>query len=170
MTPENSPRPSLAPVSWLTLVIWCAAGIVAGLVLRLVFDRHGGVPAPLWVWLVILVPLLITAAAAVSARRRVQVQRLRIDPVNAMRMLQLARTSMVAGASLAGIYGVLAVTDISRWAAPAGRTRVIHAAAAAILAAGWMVAGRVLESQLRIPPKNDEAQNSSNSENDRNSG
>lgn len=92
-----------------------------------------------------------TAWLAVSTHAAVQRRREPMDPDRAVARLVLGKTSVLAGALVAGAYLAVVVHSLGGAPAPLPQARALHGSIAALLAAGWAVAGVLLERACRIP-------------------
>ena len=99
--------------------------------------------------------LLIAVAAlylAVRTRRTLSEDPAALDPRQAVIRLLLGKTSLLAGAFLAGGYVALVLLAVPALPAPLAIERLVHGGIAAIAGVLCAVAGRRLENACRIPP------------------
>ena len=75
-----------------------------------------------------------------------------VAPRQAVIRLLLGKTSLLAGAFLAGGYAALVLLALPALPAPLAITRVIHGGIAVIASVACSVAGRRLENACRVPP------------------
>lgn len=150
-------EPTVRPTSRLVLATALAGGVLAALVSYTALDRFWAVvpsPGPAGLWIGVLA--LLTWALAVVARRKIQREHVRVDPVLATRWLALGKTGALAGAVLTGFFAAWAGLSWPRFDTSAGRPRTLWSAAAAVAALVWCVAGAALERACRIPGPPDE--------------
>ena len=98
----------------------------------------------------------VVGLAARRTRRRI-VQRERMDPQRAVRLLVLGKTALIAGVGLAAGYLTTVGIYLPRWDAPLARERVLGAAVAALAAAALAVAGWFLEAACEVPRDPDDS-------------
>jgi hypothetical protein len=137
-------------------VLAALAAAAGGLVLLALLVTRAVLPAVPWSVPVALVVVdLGVAVAALSFRRRLlgAPGARPYDPLQAGRMVVLAKACSHAGAVLAGGYAGLAVALLVASDSAARRTDALLAGGAAVAGVVLVVLGLALEALLRLPPR-----------------
>lgn len=103
-------------------------------------------------WISWLLLAIGTCWYAFRAYRQIQKQRTFIDPRRAVRWLAWGKTSLLAGAGLAGAWLAFGIAVLPGLPAPYAVERAVHAGIGVFLSISWAVAGWFLERSCRIPP------------------
>lgn len=106
-------------------------------------------------WLSLLLLALGTGWLVVRVRSRLAKDRVAVDPRHAVRWLVWGKTSLLAGAAVAGAWLSFGLAALPGLPAPNDVERVTHATIAAVLSVGWAVAGWFVERACRVPPPDD---------------
>ena len=156
--PRRDPRDRLRPTSPAALTLCAVAGLVGGWLLRPLsvawFDH-----APVVTW---VQPLVLALAAAIlgytawSTWRTVHVQRLPLEPQQAVNRLVLGRACALVGALVAGGYLGYAVSQLGLEAELSGQ-RLVRSVAAGAAGMVICVAGLLLERACRVRKDDPEA-------------
>ncbi|RYJ06029.1 MAG: DUF3180 family protein, partial [Actinomycetales bacterium] len=129
-----------------------AVGIVLGSLLRpLSVQLDGTVPRVGWTAAV----LLVFSAGAVGTMARITWAALRRDKKrmtsdHGVKMLAVAKASIIVGGLFGGFYGGIALSFVRDWDTELGRERVLQGGAAALAGILLLVAGLLLERFLAI--------------------
>lgn len=135
------------------LLLAALIGVLGGLLLAGISKRVNGV-APTVEWTSVIALGAIAGALAVlahSTHRAVHRDRRRIDPHRAVSYLLLAKSSALAGASVAGGYLGFGLRFVGDMEAELPRERVIRALCAAVAGVAIVITGLLLERACRIP-------------------
>jgi lysylphosphatidylglycerol synthetase-like protein (DUF2156 family) len=107
-------------------------------------------------------PITLLAAAAVTAciayvlHQRLQVERRRIEPRQAVAWLSLGKAAALVGALMAGGYAGFAVRFLTQLETDASRERVIRSAVAVIGGIALTVAALRIERACEVPGGDDD--------------
>ncbi len=147
-------EPTIEPTRAVAVVLSAALGLVGvGLLLAWWQGLGHALPIPgIVAW---ASPLLIAVGIVVLAirtRRTLARDAGGVAPRQAVIRLLLGKTSLLAGAFLAGGYAALVLLALPALPAPLAITRVIHGGIAVIASVACSVAGRRLENACRVPP------------------
>ncbi|WP_240641175.1 DUF3180 domain-containing protein [Nocardioides ferulae] len=160
--PDEPDRPEpaghLRPTSPAVLTGWAVAGIVGGWLLHPAAERLGGT-APIVTWaqpLALLLVVAILGGTAWSTWRTVHVQRVRLDPNQAVNRLVLARACAYVGALVAGGYLGYALSWLGD-AAELADQRMWRSVVAAAAGVGVSVTALLLERACRVRSDGDAA-------------
>lgn len=153
-----TPQPTISPTRMSSVagaallgsgLVWVSVAVV-----RFMGGTLPRVGATAWASLLLLG--VGTGWLAVRAHRRLQRDRLGVEPLRAVRWLVWGKTSLLAGVGIAAAWLAFAVSAAPGLPAPLAVERVVHAGVATVFSAGWAVAGWLLERSCRIPPDPDE--------------
>lgn len=97
-----------------------------------------------------------TGWLAARTHRRLQKDRVSVEPHRAVRWLAWGKTSLLAGAGIAGAWLAFGVAAVPGLPAPLAVERIVHAVIAVLASVGWAVAGWFLERSCRIPPDSED--------------
>lgn len=150
-------EPTVPPTAKVRLAVVAAVGALAAVLVKLAFDRTTGSapsPGPAAIWIGFLA--LLTGLVAVTARRRIQRARERVEAEQATRWLALAKTSSFGGALFAGLFAAYAAASTGHIDTVAGGPRFWWSLVAAVASTALLLAGLWLERNLRIPPHDDD--------------
>lgn len=158
MTAPRTPGPTVRPTRARHVV---AAGVIGAATSWLVLEllARFGVPLPAVgavAWASVGLLASFTAWLAVTTHASLQRRREPMNPDAAVARLVLGKTSVLAGAVVAGAYLALVAFSLGDAPAPLPRARALHGSVAAVLAVGWAVAGSLLERACRIPKDPDD--------------
>lgn len=152
-----SAEPTVRPIGWVELATAACLGGAVGAVVKLALEQAlGAAPAPVGTGIVLLGIAGLIGAMARAAHQRLQVKKERIRPELALRWLAFGRTAMVGGAALAAWFALWALASWPVWETPLGKSRTIWSVVAAVGAVALLVAGRWLETGMRVRPSDDE--------------
>lgn len=144
--------------SALFVVALIGFGIVAGRLTPPLIVRYDGNPPRLG-W---SAPVLLLAGAvavgflAHSTWQSLHKRHERMTSEHGIRMLSLAKASVVAGALVAGYYGGFALAFIGELDVSLGKERFVRGIAAAVASLFLLVAGLLLERACRLPEDDDD--------------
>ncbi len=152
----------MRPTTWrLLLAIALVSGVVSWAVLFVWTGRYGALPDVPWPSAVVLGVFggaVLVAALALRPRLRRKEGHPPVPPLVSARFAVLSLACSRAGALFVGIYGgflAIAVSDLDI----DYRRHVALVSGACVLAAALLiVAGLVLERELRLPPTEEDAQ------------
>lgn len=102
-------------------------------------------------WLPMLLLAAVTGWLAWATHRAVRRRPPTLDARTAVTRLLIGKTSLLAGAALAGGYLALALAALPGWPAPLAQGRLLHGGIAVATGVLWAGAGRLLEGACRIP-------------------
>ena len=145
-----------SPVQVASLV---AVGVVVGSIVRpLSTWLDGSVPRLGWTASVLL--LCCAAAVGILARHTwiaLQRDKKRMTSDHGVKMLAVAKSSIIVGGLFGGFYGGIALAFIRDWDTDLGRERVVQGGLAAVAALLLLTAGLVLERALHVHEDDDES-------------
>ncbi len=153
-----NPRPTVTPTRFVSVIgsalfgfglVW--VGVALSRMLGGSLPRVGIIS---WVSLALLG--IGTGWLAVRTHRRLQKDRVSVDPRRAVRWLVWGKTSLLAGAGIAGAWLAFGLAAAPGLPAPLAVERVVHAVIAVLASVGWGVTGWLLERSCRIPPDSEE--------------
>lgn len=144
---------------WTTVaVIATVTGLVGFLVQRSWTMRSGGLPAPSWASVILLVAMSIgIVATGIPIRRALRGEKKRrITAVRGLRTLVLAQAAAVTGGLVVGWYGGLLLALAPD--AEAGSVQAAMVVGVALVVGGALLAGSGLwvQAQCRIDPPDDD--------------
>jgi hypothetical protein len=153
MMTEPKLNGAVGPVRWHTVVASGLIGAGVGWLGFAIPDQFGWpLPQiPLATALVIAVLAIMAWVLTWFTHRKIQVRRELIEASRAITLLALAKTSVVAGAGLAGAAVAAVVTFVPRMSAVLPRERVFVSVVAAIASVALLTAGIFWERACRIP-------------------
>lgn len=149
------------PTSTLPVVALIGSGLVVGrLVPPLIVRLDGDVPRLSWAApLTLLLAAILVGSFAWNTWQSLHRRHDRMTSDHGIRMLALAKSSIVVGALVAGVYGGFALAYVDAMDAPLGKERVLRGAAAAVASLLLLTAGLLLERACRLPGDDDEGKN-----------
>jgi hypothetical protein len=141
------------PTSALLVVALIGSGLVVGrLVPPVVVRLDGSVPRLTWAApLTLLLAAMLVGAFVWNTWQALHKKHERMTADHGIRMLALAKSAIVVGALVAGVYGGFAMAYVDAWDAPLGKERVIRGGAAALASVMLLIAGLLLERACRVP-------------------
>lgn len=142
-----------------TLVIVAGVGSVIGVGARPAIESLEGI-APTVGWgpgLALALGAAVLGVLARSTHVALKRDKRTMYAARGMRLLALAKASVVVGAFFAGAYGGYALAFVDAFNTPFGRDRVIHSLFAAVMAIAFTIAALFLERALQIPDDEDGA-------------
>lgn len=149
--PDDVPRGTLRPTPPATLALWAAVGLVGGFLLHSLSDALDRIP-PVVSWAHPTALFVVAALLLVTAWltwRAVHVQRIRLQPHQAVNRLVLARASALVGALVAGGYLGYGVSWFGVDTA-LGHQRLLRSLVAALGGVLIVVAALLLERACRV--------------------
>lgn len=149
-----TPRPTVEPTRLGHAVLAFFAGFAVTWLLLTTLQGQGySVPlvGPL-AWVSVGALALWVLWLAVRTRREIHRRPDTLEPRVALNRVVWGKTSILAGAALAGMYAGIIVVMIPAWPAPLAQSRVVHSGIALALSLAWAVSGWLLERACRVPP------------------
>lgn len=153
----NRVRPSSA----LLVVALIGAGLVVGrLIPALIVRFDGNVPRLSWAApLTLLLAAILVGTFAWNTWQSLHKKHERMTSEHGLRMLAIAKSCIVVGSVVAGVYGGFALAYIGAMDSPLGKERAVRGGAAAIASLLLLAAGLLLERACRVPGDDDEGKN-----------
>lgn len=153
MEEPGGPRPLVQRVSWRSVILAALVGALVGYGLFVGLSVFGRELPRLTVVVVLTIAVVaaIVGWLAYLTNRTIHVRLETMPPQQAMVMLALGKTSLIAGAALAGGYAAIVVHALPQLDAAYPRERALYAGLAAVAAVGLVIAGRLLERACEIP-------------------
>jgi hypothetical protein len=147
------------PTSALLVAVLLAVGVVGGRLTPPLVVRLGGNPPRLgWVAsLTLLAGAVVVGLFAWSTWQTLHRRHERMSSEHGIRMLALAKASVIVGALVGGLYGGYALAFYESLDATLGRERFVRALAAAVASLLLMVAALLLERACRLPDDDEDA-------------
>ena len=149
------------PTSALFVVALVGSGLIVGrLIPPLIVRLDGDVPRLTWA-----APLTLFLAAALvgsfawNTWQTLHKKHERMTADHGIRMLAIAKSCIVVGSLVAGVYGGFAIAYIDAMDSPLGKERVVRGGAAALASLLLLVAALLLERACRLPGDDDEGKN-----------
>lgn len=138
------------------------AGLIIGTLMRPLAERTGGsAPQPGWIAaVVIFFAAVVVGVLARNTWRSLHQRRDRMTSDHAVKMLAVAKSSIIVGALFGGMYVGLALSFLDALDIDPGRGRVLQGGVAGLAGIALLVAGLLLERSLRLPGDDDEAKKS----------
>ncbi len=146
------------PTSSLFVVALVGLGIVAGRLTPPLFVRFDGNPPRLG-WggsMLLLAGAGVVGYLAYSTWQSLHKKHQRMTSDHGIRMLSLAKASVVVGALVGGYYGGFAFAFTGELDAELGKERFVRGLAAAIASLLLLAAGLLLERSCRLPEDDDD--------------
>jgi hypothetical protein len=153
----NRVRPSSA----LLVVALIGAGLVVGrLIPALIIRFDGNVPRLSWAApLTLLLAAILVGTFAWNTWQALHKKHERMTSEHGIRMLAIAKSCVVVGSVVAGVYGGFALAYIDAMDSPLGKERAVRGGAAAIASLLLLAAALLLERACRLPGDDDEGKN-----------
>lgn len=132
-------------------------GLVLGRAIPVLYEQADAIP-PTVPWssaIVLLVLAVILSDRGWATYRTLHRERGRVDPMQAVRLLVLAKASALAGSLVAGAYVGYAAAFVGDLDASLPRERAVHSGAAALAAGLVVVAALFLERACEVPKDDD---------------
>jgi hypothetical protein len=146
------------PTSALLVVALVGTGLVVGrLIPPLVVRFDGNVPRLSWAApLTLLLAAILVGTFAWNTWQTLHKKHERMTADHGIRMLAIAKSCVVVGSLVAGIYGGFALAYVDALDSPLGKERVVRGGAAAIASLLLLLAALLLERACRLPGDDDE--------------
>jgi hypothetical protein len=149
------------PTSALYVVALIGLGLVVGrLIPPLIVRFDGNVPRPTWAApLTLFIAAVFVGSFAWNTWQTLHKKHQRMTSDYAIRMLAIAKSCVVVGSLVAGVYGGFALAFVDAMDSPLGKERVVRGGAAAAASLLLLVAALLLERACRLPGDDDEGKN-----------
>ena len=149
------------PTSALLVVALIGTGLVVGrLIPPLIVRLDGNVPRLGWAApLTLVLAAVLVGTLAWNTWQTLHKKHERMTSDHAIRMLAIAKSCVVVGALVAGVYAGFALAFIDSWDVPLGKERVVRGGAAAIASLLLLTAALLLERACRVPGDDDDGKN-----------
>ena len=146
------------PTSALLVVALIGTGLVVGrLIPPLIVRLDGNVPRLGWAApLTLVLAAVLVGTLAWNTWQTLHKKHERMTSDHAIRMLAIAKSCVVVGALVAGVYAGFALAFIDSWDVPLGKERVVRGGAAAIASLLLLTAALLLERACRVPDQPDD--------------
>lgn len=154
MAEPDGPQPSIRPTPWRTVVLAGLIGALLGYALFAGLEAFGlerEMRLPVAAVITIAVVALVVGWLAYLTYRTIHVRHRVMPPQQAVLLLALGKTVLLAGAALVGGYAAVAVHALPRFDAAFPRERVVAAGLAVVASLGLAIAGRMLERACQVP-------------------
>ncbi|KRC64982.1 hypothetical protein ASE12_09545 [Aeromicrobium sp. Root236] len=155
--------------SALLVVALVGSGLVVGrLIPPLITRLDGSVPRLGWAAPVTLVlAAILVGTFAWNTWQSLHKKHERMTADYGIRMLAIAKSCIVVGALVAGLYGGFALAYIDATDSPLGKERFVRGGAAAIASLLLLTAALLLERACRLPGDDDEGESGGKAKNGR---
>ena len=149
------------PTSALLVAALIGTGLVVGrLIPPLIVRLDGSVPRISWAAaLTLLLAAILVGTFAWNTWQALHKKHERITSDYGIRMLAIAKSCVVVGSLVGGLYGGFALAYIDALDSPLGKERVVRGGAAAIASLLLLTAALLLERACRLPGDDDEGEN-----------
>lgn len=146
------------PTSVLLVVVLLAAGVVAGRLTPPLIIRLDGTPPRLgWIApLMLLAGAVVVGICAWNTWQSLHRKHERMTADHGIKMLSLAKASVVVASLVAGFYGGYAVAYIDALDSMFGRERFVRGLGATVASLLLLVAALLLERACRLPDDEDD--------------
>lgn len=146
------------PTSALLVVALIGSGLVVGRLIPPVIVRlDGSVPRLSWAApLTLLLAAALVGAFAWNTWQALHKKHQRVTSDYGIKMLAIAKSCVVVGSLVAGVYTGFALAYLDSIDSPLGKERVVRGGAAAIAGLLLLVAALLLERACRLPGDDDE--------------
>lgn len=154
MAEPDGPQPSVQLTSWRTVILAGLIGALFGYALFAgleVFGLEHEMRLPVAAVITIAVVAVVVGWLAYLTYRTIHVRRRTMAGQQAVLLLALGKTTLLAGAALVGGYAAIGLQALPRLDAAFPRERAVAAGLAVVASIVLAVAGRLLERACQVP-------------------